>query len=309
MPSSSTESPRRSPSKRKAVDENHYKMRDTQSQIRRMGMKRSKTPMFRDPLASSKLEVIKNIRAKRAAAETNITEAVKQARFTCWSFLAAFFHFFFNFGALILQNEVKQAARLTCCTTFTANEELCICRLLIAEAEKAAKALEVAAVRSPIARVSLVETRILIAEAIQLIKSIDRGITSPIETGSIMSSQGVLLPQHHSHPLSGLTHHIGAERKVNGSANQLQTPSGETNMFNFGHPPSFNQLGLEDKVEGLMEDAHQYTGPNGLLICKGDPLSYGSETNLNTPEEDLPIKPTITVIKKWVTGRLVEETD
>lgn len=45
--------------------------------------------------------------------------------------------------------------------------------MLIAEAEKAAKALEVAARQSPVARASLVETRNLIAEAIQSIDSID----------------------------------------------------------------------------------------------------------------------------------------
>ena len=47
--------------------------------------------------------------------------------------------------------------------------------MLIAEAEKAAKALEVAAEKSPVAQASLVETRKLIAEAIQSISSIDEG--------------------------------------------------------------------------------------------------------------------------------------
>lgn len=47
------------------------------------------------------------------------------------------------------------------------------CRLLIAEAEKAAMALEASATKSPVARASLIETRQLIAEAIRSIDSIE----------------------------------------------------------------------------------------------------------------------------------------
>ncbi|KAE8667176.1 Muscle M-line assembly protein unc-89, putative isoform 2 [Hibiscus syriacus] len=48
-------------------------------------------------------------------------------------------------------------------------------RLLIAEAEEVAKALEVAAIKSPVARAALIETRKLIAEAIRSIESIEIG--------------------------------------------------------------------------------------------------------------------------------------
>ncbi|KAK4781168.1 hypothetical protein SAY87_017274 [Trapa incisa] len=261
--SSSTGSPRRSPSKRKAADEDN-KRRDPPNRTQQIRLKRSKTPVFKDPLASSKLEMIKNIRAKRAAAETSITEAVEQAR------------------------------------------------LLIAEAEKAAKALEVAAVRSPIARTSLLETRKLISEAIQSIESIRGETTSPVETGSTFSNESILLPPHHSYSASGLTGHIGEERKVDGSINQLQTPDGETNMFSFTHPLSFKKSGLEDTVQDSMEDdVDPYTGvPNGLLTYRGDLPPNGTETNTRSSSEgDLPFKSTITVMKKWVRGRPVEATD
>ncbi|KAK4790424.1 hypothetical protein SAY86_017728 [Trapa natans] len=261
-PSSSTGLPR-SPSKRKAADEDHYKRRDPPSKTQRIRLKRSKIPVFKDPLASSKLEMIKNIRAKRAAAESSITEAVEQAR------------------------------------------------LLIAEAENAAKALEVAAVRSPIARASLLETRKLIAEAIHSIESIHEEIISPVETGPNLSNRSTLLPQDHSYSTPGLTNHIGEEIKVNGSANQLQTPAGETNMLYLGHPLSLKKLGLEGTVQDSMkDDADGYTVvPKGLLTCKGDLPPNGTETNTHSSEGGLPFKATIAVMKKWVRGRLVEATD
>lgn len=53
------------------------------------------------------------------------------------------------------------------------------CRLLIAEAENAVKALEVYATSNPSAQSSLVETRKLIAEAIQSIESIKTGRIEP----------------------------------------------------------------------------------------------------------------------------------
>lgn len=55
-------------------------------------------------------------------------------------------------------------------------------KLLIAEAEKAAKALEVAALKSPLALASLNETRKLIAEAVRSIESIEKGQVRSQET-------------------------------------------------------------------------------------------------------------------------------
>lgn len=59
-----------------------------------------------------------------------------------------------------------------------------IFRLLIAEAEKAAKALEIAATKSPVAKASLIESRELIAEAIRYIESIDIGDVYSVENGT-----------------------------------------------------------------------------------------------------------------------------
>lgn len=64
-------------------------------------------------------------------------------------------------------------------------------RLLIAEAEKAAKALEVAAEKSPIAQASLLETRKLIAEAIQSLETIDTQKTQDCNVPLVSLSEEV----------------------------------------------------------------------------------------------------------------------
>ncbi|XP_020241796.1 uncharacterized protein LOC109820124 isoform X1 [Asparagus officinalis] len=97
--------------------------------------KRNATPSYKDPLASSKLEMIRKIRAERAAMENKKREATERAK------------------------------------------------LLIAEAEKAAKALEVAALKSPLAQASLIETRKLIAEATRSIESIESGQLTSHDSG------------------------------------------------------------------------------------------------------------------------------
>ncbi|KAF5956235.1 hypothetical protein HYC85_003461 [Camellia sinensis] len=120
-PSSERQPRTQNPTKKKANDTDNSTGNVTESQKRRTRL-RSNMPLFKDPLASSKLEMIKNIRAERAAAENKKTEAIERAK------------------------------------------------LLKAEAEKAAKALEAAATKSPLAQASLIETRNLIAKAIQSIE-------------------------------------------------------------------------------------------------------------------------------------------
>lgn len=43
-------------------------------------LKKSKSPAYKDPLVNSKLEMIKNIRAQRAASETTQIQAIERAR-------------------------------------------------------------------------------------------------------------------------------------------------------------------------------------------------------------------------------------
>nr|GMD37129.1 uncharacterized protein LOC109192550 [Ipomoea batatas] len=142
-PSSDGQTQNRRPPNKK-VDIGGVTVHNHRPQTKQATIKKSYTPKYKDPLAHSKLEMLRNIRARRAVADNEKIEAVKRAK------------------------------------------------LLIAEAEKAAKALEVAARQSPVVRASLVETRNLIAEAIQFIDSIDM---EEILSGQNEGDQLLTLPE------------------------------------------------------------------------------------------------------------------
>ncbi|XP_028100572.1 uncharacterized protein LOC114299917 isoform X5 [Camellia sinensis] len=78
-PSSEGQPRTQNPTKKKANDTDNSTGNVTESQKRRTRL-RSNMPLFKDPLASSKLEMIKNIRAERAAAENKKTEAIERAK-------------------------------------------------------------------------------------------------------------------------------------------------------------------------------------------------------------------------------------
>eukprot|EP00262_Sarcandra_glabra_P000823 TRINITY_DN1088_c0_g1_i1.p1 TRINITY_DN1088_c0_g1~~TRINITY_DN1088_c0_g1_i1.p1 ORF type:complete len:440 (-),score=90.11 TRINITY_DN1088_c0_g1_i1:246-1565(-) len=123
---------------------------DTKSPVKTESrLKRRTTPSYKDPLVNSKLEMIKKIRAQRAAMEIKKREATERAK------------------------------------------------LLIAEAEKAAKALEVAAMKSPLARASLLETRKLIAEATRSIESIEMGQSASLDSQKAETSSNSNEPINH----------------------------------------------------------------------------------------------------------------
>lgn len=184
-------------------------------------------------------------------------------------------------------------------------------RVLIAEAEKAAKALEVAATKSPIAQFSLIETRKLIAEAIQSLESID---TQAITDSNV--------------PLVGLND-VNEEK---GSAfevlNQLQMAqvNGHTTLSSsdYKFTEDFGKFSLEKPVNGNPE----FLLSNG---CTSLPFSLNSQINESNPsnqqreaeqdqrsEYETDPSPTVmgihslenqtmsVVTKKWVRGRLVE---
>lgn len=188
------------------------------------------------------------------------------------------------------------------------NEALQRAKLLIAEAEKAAKALEVAATRSPVAQASLIETRKLIAEAIQSIESIENGEPP---------SQDEASPEHQNNVENSaetLTEDAIANKNsqngVNGiaSVQSSKTKNPEFNLYNLSMleemdmnyrlPTSLNhyelpKLDLERLIRNpdsreLVERCH--TEPNG-------------DVRLNGVSSHPPAK---TVMKKWVRGRLVE---
>ncbi|MCD7450963.1 hypothetical protein HAX54_009111 [Datura stramonium] len=149
-PASDGQTRKRSPPKNKANEMDDLVKLKPKSQVQRVRLRRKNTPVYKDPLASSKLEMLKNIRAQRAGIDQKKIEAVTRAK------------------------------------------------ALIAEAEKAAEALEMAAQNSPVAQASLIETRKLISEAIQSIESIEKEVAvtdgnlspSPTELASHIADEG-----------------------------------------------------------------------------------------------------------------------
>ncbi|CAL2244828.1 unnamed protein product [Prunus armeniaca] len=252
-PSSTTESTRRSPAKKKVSEEGDIKI-----QNQRLRLRRSKAPMFKDPLTSSKMEMIKNIRAQRAAAENKKTEAIERAR------------------------------------------------LLIAEAEKAAMALEVAATKSPVARASLIETRQLIAEAIQFIESIETAPISSHENEDYLVASNQVISQDEKETYTGIGGLTEAEnRRVNGTQT-FSSQENEDPLFASHEDPLLasneDPLFASNKViNGEKEPRNVIAGPaelgdvkvNGTKILsssKDEDSGFGKFTleDMLNGEEDLP---------------------
>ncbi|XP_031401813.1 uncharacterized protein LOC116211520 isoform X2 [Punica granatum] len=214
--------------------------------IKRSTVQRSNKPLYEDPLASSKLEMIKNIRSQRKAADSEIAEAVERAR------------------------------------------------LLIAQAEKAAEALEFAATRSATAQASLLETRKLIAEAIELIEAVEKGEISSNENVSHGPSGGG----------TGLSGRVGYE-KIKGSFEEPShkwTVNGRQSLvsgngvgFDFSKFTLQNVLNLDGQFT-LSGSGEMDMSPNG---------TQGSLDSDQGEESPGPVR----VTKKWVRGRLVEVVD
>ncbi|KAF8011257.1 hypothetical protein BT93_J1765 [Corymbia citriodora subsp. variegata] len=258
---------------RKSSDVENAPRRDPQSQIQKLRLKRRKTPLFKDPLASSKLEMIKSIRARRVAQETNKTEAIERAR------------------------------------------------LLIAEAERAAKALEVAAMKSPIARASLAETRKLIAEAIQSIESIETGSMEYPDNGSYPSAALPDLINHIEDETTTVSGNRQNWRKVNGSqAKTWEDSDGDLDFGGFSLPDvlpdeegDFNTIDLGIPFDSEARRDHSgerddIPEPNGLAEGESRSLPNGTKTDVQSMGSETCSKP-IAVTKKWVRGRLVEVAD
>ncbi|PIN13740.1 hypothetical protein CDL12_13638 [Handroanthus impetiginosus] len=265
-PSGDGQTRKRSPKKKDET--NVVPKSETNSQVQRIRSKRSRKPPYKDPLASSKLKMLKNIRAERAAAMNKKSEAVFRAR------------------------------------------------LLIAEAEKAAEALELAAKKNPLAKASLIESRMLIAEAIQLIESIEPGDTISTEKDNDLS-------ENTTNNADAQNLEIVQQRKVNG-VHSLSSAMA-TNDF------SFNKFMLQDFINGnasnscsndmlKAEEKLQQESPNGFLSLEEDntanladpkPRPSGSsvgteKSSINGLEFQSENAKTPKITKKWVRGRLVD---
>ncbi|XP_065867389.1 uncharacterized protein [Euphorbia lathyris] len=231
---------------------------------------RSKAPVYKDPMAKSKLQMLKNIKAQRTATETQKTEAIERAR------------------------------------------------LLIDEAEKAAEALEFAATKSPIARASLIETRKLIAEAIQLLESTDsEDITSKNDTDPLASAEPVDQVQQEIELSNGTATQTGS-KEANGTKIHASSKDEDLNLTNLSLlngengmlPSSYNGYSLPAAIhlESLMEQSsspkkHDQVELNGSVTPESSPLPNGRLV------KDESASKSIAATKKWVRGRLVEVTE
>ncbi|KAL2555056.1 hypothetical protein Fot_08675 [Forsythia ovata] len=271
----------RSPPKKKVNEKDNLSKRESKSEIERIRLRRNNIPLYKDPLASSKLEMLKNIRAQRAAAENKKIEAVARAK------------------------------------------------LLIAEAEKAATALEIAAKNSPLAQASLVETRMLIAEAIQSIESIEKGDLVSDQYDSNFQASSKLAP-HIEEDISaeiGSPSHVDP-RKVNGDQSSWSSDieavdveldvspdflNGNTSMYfhnsllKIGRkyqkaPNGFPPVELNSTTEHS-NFTKQLANPKPIDI-KGSAQKLPNGLKFQSENAALPKQ--VTVTKKYICGRLVE---
>ncbi|GAU13732.1 hypothetical protein TSUD_348360 [Trifolium subterraneum] len=190
-------------------------------------------------------------------------------------------------------------------------------RLLIAEAEKAAKALEVAAVKSPIAQSSLTETRKLIAEAIHSLESIDTQKMDDCSVPSVSLSE----VNKENESAFEVRHHL-----------QMAQVNGHTTLSSTDYKFSedFGDLSPERPVNGVPE-LHLTNGCASLSfslnvqINQYSPSNQQSETEQDEISEDeTDHSPTVVgcqsledetlsrssiATKKWVRGRLVEVSE
>ncbi|XP_057548547.1 uncharacterized protein LOC130826934 isoform X2 [Amaranthus tricolor] len=274
-------------------------------------LKKRTAPKYKDPLASSKLEMLKNIRAQRVASEASKNEAVERAK------------------------------------------------LLIAKARKAAKALEIAALKSPVAQASLVEARNLIAEATRSIESI---VNEKVASGENLTLGKIIHAEKDENSsvieLDAVSHAF--LKRVNGTCTGIQVEKAESpqirseddktqptddvderdrigiNGISTGHVKTFDGQNLDvglykmpipqdldvihqhqrqiggyrfpkfdiqsftgkSETRDLMNQQHSHV-PNGLASCN-------RLTKLQIHEQKVAPAPEKLATKRWVHGRLVD---
>ncbi|XP_061340911.1 uncharacterized protein LOC133287344 isoform X2 [Gastrolobium bilobum] len=177
-------------------------------------------------------------------------------------------------------------------------------RLLIAEAEKAAKALEVTATKSPIVQASLIESRKFIAAAIQSLESID--------------TQGLTLSNVPSVALSKVNEEKDSEFEALNQLHMVQVNGHKTSSSSdYKFSEDFVKISLQKFDIGDSELHLKSTNgfasfPVGFKgnIEESSSSNQQRETELNQSsiesikDETLPKSATVT--KKWVRGRLVD---
>ncbi|CAN4085098.1 unnamed protein product [Withania somnifera] len=276
----------------------------------RVRLRRKNTPLYKDPLASSKLEMLKNIRAQRVSIDQKKIEAVSRAK------------------------------------------------VLIAEAEKAAAALKIAAQYSPVAQASLIETRKLISEAIHSIESIEKevavtdgnlsppstelvshtGAEGDLEFGALADPGERINGWHAVTPMDSGIHDLGNGRHalqglLNGKSTALLSRSGDYDLLgdrqefyqmissnlslekeaSITQPSASTQRLDEDEAnECLRDEQEQLLNRDEANAGPGDeqkPLPNGLTSGSKIEAAAAAAAATTTTTKKWIRGRLVEVSE
>lgn len=201
-------------------------------------------------------------------------------------------------------------------------------RLLITEAEKAAKALEMAASKSPLARASLLETRKLIAKATRSIEGIKHGQIPMQDTAEDISSDSAISETSagsqtcedilDERPINGEVHLFSSNNGsykdldkstlqvvLNGRELSCASDSAEnsTEVFHHYHSPSSeSESGRKDVAPiNLLTGSSTVNGSivhNKIVPARGD-------ESLRIDKDELSTSATKTKVK-WVCGKLVE---
>lgn len=198
-----------------------------------------------------------------------------------------------------------------------------ICRLLIAKAEQAAKALEIAATKSPIAQAALIETRKLIAQAVQSLESIDADHPVSEENDREPSAAPDELKSQDDkeiHAWNGILSEANGI-KINGTKTLAKIKDEEESDFSKSTlqdifndekeliPKSSSDYGLspfssENQIKKTdSRDEPEQSPPNAENTREHEPQPNG--VKVETPKEETPSN-SRAVTKKWVCGRLVE---
>ncbi|KAL6134794.1 hypothetical protein ACLB2K_067022 [Fragaria x ananassa] len=156
-------------------------------------------------------------------------------------------------------------------------------RLLIAEAEKAAMALEASATKSPVARASLIETRRLIAEAIRSIESIDTMQSSSHENEDPSGASNEVTSQSEKENwFWGLTE--ADDGKVNGTPT---FPSHENEKPSVPPDEVISEVQKETEIWGLTEaDNGKVIGTQTFSINENEDSLFVSDEVLGQIEKE-----------------------
>lgn len=262
---------KRSHPKKKYNETGNLAKSEPKSPVQGIRSKINNNSSYKDPMASSKLEILKNIRAQRAASENKKSQTVGRAK------------------------------------------------VLIAEAKKATKALEIAAKSSPLAQASLLETQMLITEAIQYMESIkNRDIdldlvpyerdSGPLPTSTYAEEETdteiTSLNHIKKSYLNGVQSFASTSFVTEGlNLNKLVVPDFLNGSAASSNSCNNDLLGSYRDFPPPELDSRSNSSPDGIEESGQKPLSDGlkfqSEKTETRPEQK-------TITKKWLCGRLVE---